>query len=91
MLPVKQLGHQKDKKEPGVTKHIEKQFQKNFVPGRDIVIDDPTTGFKLRIIFETYNNNKKNKWGIKLFALAESDTVYVRSIIPNYGKLTGDM
>jgi hypothetical protein len=31
------------------------------------------------------------KWGIRLFALAESDTGYVHSIIPNYGKLTGDV
>jgi hypothetical protein len=31
------------------------------------------------------------KWGIILFVLAESDTGYVHSIIPHYGKLTGDM
>jgi hypothetical protein len=31
------------------------------------------------------------KWCVRLFALAESDTGYVHSIIPNYGKLTGDV
>jgi hypothetical protein len=30
-------------------------------------------------------------WGVRLFALAESDAGYVHSIIPNYGKLTGNM
>jgi hypothetical protein len=30
------------------------------------------------------------KWGIRLFILAEIDTGYVHSIIPKYGKLTGD-
>jgi hypothetical protein len=30
-------------------------------------------------------------WGIRIFALAESDTGYIHSIIWNYGKLTGDM
>jgi hypothetical protein len=29
------------------------------------------------------------KWGIRLFVLADSDTGYVQSIIPNYGKPTG--
>jgi hypothetical protein len=31
------------------------------------------------------------KWGIRLFVLAESDTGYVHSIIPNYRKRTGNM
>jgi hypothetical protein len=31
------------------------------------------------------------KWGIQLFVLADSATGYVHSIIPNYGKLTGDV
>jgi hypothetical protein len=30
------------------------------------------------------------KWGMRLFVLAESGTGYVHSIIPHYGKLTGD-
>jgi hypothetical protein len=31
------------------------------------------------------------KWGIKLFVLAYDDTGYIHSIIPNYGKLTGNV
>jgi hypothetical protein len=34
---------------------------------------------------------KKKKWGSRLYAIAESDTGYVNSIIPNYRKLTGDV
>jgi hypothetical protein len=74
-----------------VIKHIEKQFQKNFVPCKNIVIDESTVGFKRKIIFETYNPKKPIKWGIRLFALAESDTGYVHSIIPNCGKLAGEV
>jgi hypothetical protein len=34
---------------------------------------------------------KPMKWGIRVFVLADSDTGYIHSIIPNYGKLKGDM
>jgi hypothetical protein len=72
-----------------VIKHIEKQFQKKLRQVKTLLIDESTVGFKCKIIFETYN--KKTKWGIRLFILAESDTGYVHSIIPNCRKLTGDV
>jgi hypothetical protein len=34
---------------------------------------------------------KATKWGTGLFVSADSDTCYVHSIIPYYGKLIGDM
>jgi hypothetical protein len=58
---IKQSGHQKDKKVHGVIKHIEKQCQKNFVPGKNIVIYESIVGFKCKIIFETYNPKKPNE------------------------------
>jgi hypothetical protein len=39
--------------------YIEKQFQKNFVPGKNIAIAESTVGFKCKIFFETYNKEKK--------------------------------
>jgi hypothetical protein len=41
----------------------------------------------------TYDPKEKKptKWSIRIFAVAENDAGYVHSIIPNYGKLTGDM
>jgi hypothetical protein len=86
------VGHQKDKKVHGLTEHTQKQFQKNSVPGKNIAIDESTVGFKHKIIFKTHNKKKNpKKWGIRLFVLADSDTGYVHSIIPNYGKLIGDV
>jgi hypothetical protein len=61
------------------------------VPGKNIAIDETTVGFKHKIIFDIYNPNKPMKWSIRFFALADSDTGYVHSIIPNYEKFTGDM
>jgi hypothetical protein len=44
-----------------VTKQKGEKFQKNFVPGKNIVIDESTVGFKLKIIFETYNPKRKHR------------------------------
>jgi hypothetical protein len=73
------------KKVHGVIEHIEKQFQKYFVPGKNVAIDESTVGFKGKI--------KKNptKWGLRLFILADSDIGYVHSIIPYYEKITGEV
>jgi hypothetical protein len=42
----------RSKKVHGVIKHIEKQFQKKFVPGKSIAIDGSTLGFKHKIILK---------------------------------------
>jgi hypothetical protein len=55
-----------------------------------IATEESTVGFKHKIIFKIYNPKEPKKWGIRLFVLAESDTGYVHSIIPNYGKLMGN-
>jgi hypothetical protein len=59
------------------------------VPGKNIVLDESAVGFKSKIIFETCNPKRPMKWGIRLLALAENDTGYIHSIIPNSQKLTG--
>jgi hypothetical protein len=79
------------KKVHGVIEHIEKNFQQHFVPGKNISIDESTVGFKGKILFKTYNPKKPTKWGLRLFVLADSETGYVHSIIPYYGKVTGDI
>jgi hypothetical protein len=58
----------------GIIEHIKKQFQKNFVPGKRIAIDESAVGFKCKIIFIIYNPKKPMKCGIRLFVLAESDS-----------------
>jgi hypothetical protein len=43
-----------------VIEHIEKQFQKSFVPGKSIAIDESTVGFKHKIIFKIYDQKETN-------------------------------
>jgi hypothetical protein len=74
-----------------IIEHIQQKFQKKIVSGKNIVRDESTVEFKHKIIFETYNPKIPTKWGIRLLALAESVTGHVHSIIPNYGKLTGNV
>jgi hypothetical protein len=40
--------------------------------------------------FKNYNK-KTTKRPIRLFTLAESDTGYIHTIVPNYGKVTSDV
>jgi hypothetical protein len=47
------------KKVHGLIEHIKKQFQKYFVPGKNIAIDESTVQFKGKILFKTYNLEKK--------------------------------
>jgi hypothetical protein len=61
------------------------------MPGKKIAIDESTDGFKHKIIFESYNAKKPMKWGIRLLVLADSDTGYAHSVIPNHGKHTDDL
>jgi hypothetical protein len=44
-----------------VIKHTEKQFQKDFMPDKSILINESTVGFKHKIIFGTYNPKKKKQ------------------------------
>jgi hypothetical protein len=51
-------------------KHIEKQFHKNFVPGKNTAIYESTVGFKHKIIFETYNPKKTNEVGHQIICIS---------------------
>jgi hypothetical protein len=44
-----------------------------------------------KISFKTFNPKKPTKCGLRLFVLPDSETGYVHSIIPYYGKITGEV
>jgi hypothetical protein len=49
---------------------MEKQFEKNFVPSKNIVIHESAVDLKRKIIFETYNKKKPTKWGIQIICIS---------------------
>ncbi|OTF76387.1 hypothetical protein BLA29_002549 [Euroglyphus maynei] len=70
--------------------YIDDKFRQYFIPYNSIAVDESVVKFKGRISFITYNPNKPTKWGIRIYALADSRTGYLFSILPYYGSLTSD-
>jgi len=60
----------------------------SYQPGRELSIDESMIKFKGRIFFRQYLPAKPTKWGIKQFALCESDTGYALKFLTYTGKST---
>ena len=63
-------------------------FQKYFIPGREIALDSSMIGFKGRLSCKVY---KPVKWGVLACTLADSNTGYVYNINIYYGKKAEDI
>lgn len=55
-------------------------FRLLYQPSRALSVDECMVPFKGRIYFKQYIKNKPHKWGIKLWALAESCTGYIQAV-----------
>lgn len=62
------------------------KFQKIYTPGEYISIDESLVAFKGRLSFKQFNKNKRARFGVKLFVVAESKTAYAYDIIVYCGK-----
>ena len=56
---------------------LEKAFQDVYVPGKNISIDEGSVKFNGHLSFEQYMPKKPNKFGIKVWMLANSETYFV--------------
>lgn len=54
-----------------------RQMKEQYVPRRQVAVDESIIPFKGRVSFKQYNPNKPSKWGIKMWAIAESETGYM--------------
>ncbi|XP_071054999.1 piggyBac transposable element-derived protein 4-like [Onthophagus taurus] len=70
--------------------YLDKQLKEQFVPSREISVDESVVRFKGKISFLTYNPKKPTKWGIRIYVMADANTGYVYSILPYYGSLTSE-
>ena len=52
-------------------------WQKNFIPGKNLCIDEAVIKYKCRLKFKQYLKDKPNRWGIKAFLLADAESKYV--------------
>ena len=56
---------------------IVQNFKEAYISFENISIDESIVGYKGRLSWIQYIQNKPTKWGIKAWILAESDTGYV--------------
>lgn len=57
-------------------------MRENYVPDKNICIDESMKLWRGRLLFRQYIKNKKHKYGIKLYELCESDSLVMK--IKNY-------
>lgn len=60
--------------------HFNACFKHEYNPRRNVTIDECIIPFKGRVQFCQYMPNKPNKWGVKLWMLAESQSSYIQYI-----------
>lgn len=72
-------------------KKLETNFMEYYTPNQVISIEECTIGFKGRVSFRVYNKDKPQKWGIKVYAMADAKNGYVTSMEPYFGRHTTDL
>ena len=63
-------------------------FRKMYKPNRELALDEAMVSYKGRVWFLQYLPKKPKKWGLKAFALADSQTGYVLNWSLYVGKTT---
>ena len=69
--------------------HLTTRFQEAYTPYEHCTIDESMIKFKGRLSFHQYLPAKPIKWGIKMWALCESDTGYAYNLQVYTGKVEG--
>lgn len=68
--------------------YIDSKFSEHFIPGQNICLHESIVTFKGKISFITYNPIKPTKWSIRIYAMVDSETGYIYTILPYYGSIT---
>ncbi|XP_069192572.1 piggyBac transposable element-derived protein 4-like [Procambarus clarkii] len=68
------------------------RFKRIYIPNKNLSLDEGTMPWRGRLSFKTYNPNKPDKYGIKLYMLAEATSGYIYDfeIYSGVGKTTID-
>lgn len=68
------------KRKPKIIDFLERLFLNTYVPGENIAIDEGMMAYKGRIKNRVYSPCKPDKWGMKFYILAESETGFVYNL-----------
>ena len=60
-----------------VMEYLQERFRNFYIPERELSLDEGVLPYKGRLSFKTYNPQKPDKYGIKLYILCESASGYV--------------
>ena len=63
-------------------------FRQYFTPRKAVAVDEAMITYRGRVSFRQYVRGKPHPWGIKAYALAESASGYLYSLVIYYGKET---
>ena len=61
--------------------NLSEKFLTNYTPGRNVAIDEYLSLWKGRLSFKIYVPSKRERYGVKLYMLNESDSGYLRKFI----------
>lgn len=75
--PRGQPGHDKLHKVRPVLNNAKKQFPKHYNPHKNVAVDEAMVKYKGKCSFLQYMPAKPCKWGIKAWALADSESYYL--------------
>ena len=56
---------------------ITPKFEQEYIPHKEVTIDEAMMPFKGRLSFKQYMKDKHVKWGIKVFVLSDAHNSYV--------------
>lgn len=61
-----------------IVNHFNDIMRENYVPSKNICIDESMMLWRGRLLFRQYIKNKKHKYGVKLYELCESDGLVIK-------------
>lgn len=68
-----------------IFEHVVENFQKHYVPGENVTLDEQLVPFRGRCSFKQYIKSKPARYGIKVFAVVDSESWYTFNLEPYLG------
>jgi hypothetical protein len=89
MISKKDIVNNKMQRDGKLIKYLENLFDSLYIPGENIVIDEGMMAFKGKMKNKVFNPIKPDKWGMKFYVCADSETGYVHNlrILANWSPL----